>query len=336
MRRPQVVPPIPPVQPVRPDADLFLVSRSEPYLEALDRVRRYARHPRVPVLLEGESGTGKTLFARHLHVSSPRAHGPFTIVNLAALDDALAGSELFGHVAGAFTGAIRSRQGAFTAAHGGTLFLDEIGRSSRAVQAKLLNAVEDGRVPTLGADVAAHADVRIVAATSTALRRLVADDQFLLDLWMRLGGCVVRIPALRERAEDIPLLVARLVERAAAGHGYERPPRLDDALLECLATAAWPGNVRQLVMAVDAMLLHADGEARLTLAHCDASIFERASLPGRGGLADEVPSIPCDRLRLALAQESGNKTRAAHRLGVSRTTLYRWLNADTSRMALEG
>lgn len=326
-------PPSPPMRPPpaesRAPSDLFLLSREAAYLRVLDQVRRYARTATMPVVLEGESGTGKTLFARYLHACSPRAQQPFVTVNLAALDDSLAGSELFGHTTGAFTGAIRARRGSFALADRGTLFLDEIGRASGAVQGKLLHAVEDGVFRPLGADLESVLDVRCIAASSRPLRALVAEDRFLLDLWMRLGALTIRIPSLRERAADIPLLVMAFVGEASVHHGYAQPPTVDNDLMACLRQAPWPGNVRQLAMGVEAMLAMADGAARLTLAHCDPLLLERPKVGNTGPAESAAERAAPNQLRiqLALALERGNKARAARRLGIARGTLYRWLES---------
>ena len=217
-----------------------LIGASRPMRKLAASVRRLAPL-RLPALLRGESGTGKDLVARALHEESPRAGRPFVVLNAAAITRELAESELFGHERGAFTGAVRDRRGAFREAHGGTLFLDEIGAVPLEVQAKLLRAVEEGVVRPVGGEASAPVDVRLVVATCEPLEQMVAERRFRGDLYERLAVCVVQVPALRERIEDLPALVRHLLATSEMGDRKVAP----DAMA-ALRAHRWPGNVREL------------------------------------------------------------------------------------------
>jgi DNA-binding NtrC family response regulator len=217
-----------------------LVGGSPPMRALAERVRRLAPL-RLPVLLRGESGTGKDLVARAVHDESPRAAAPFVVLNAAAISRELAESELFGHRRGAFTGAIKDRRGAFREAEGGTLFLDEIGAVPLDLQAKLLRAVEEGAVRPVGAEAQVRVDVRLCAATCEPLEALVEAKRFRADLYERLAVCVVVVPPLRERTEDIPALTRHLLATSDLGG---RALTVD--ALAALRGHRWPGNVREL------------------------------------------------------------------------------------------
>ena len=197
------------------------------------------------VLLQGESGTGKELFARALHALSPRTDGPFVAINCAAIPEALLESELFGHEKGAFTGAATSRIGKFEQADGGTLMLDEIGELSPALQAKLLHVLQDAEFTRLGSNKRIQVDVRVVAATNRDLEQMMQAGTFREDLYYRLRVIELTVPALRERRDEIPMLVESFVARYA--RKYRRPaPRLSASLRELFQTYHWPGNIREL------------------------------------------------------------------------------------------
>jgi DNA-binding NtrC family response regulator len=291
------------------------------YLRVLEQVRRFARERSAPVLIEGETGTGKTGIARLLHSKSPRAAGPFEYVVLSALDDALANSELFGHVTGAFTDARSSRAGHFASAHGGTLFLDEIGKASRGVQRKLLHAIEYGEIRPLGADRDMRVDVRIIAAANTPLEESVMRDEFLPDLYARLGTFRIRLPPLRDRRADIPVLVEHYVAQHAPPCGYSgRPPDVDEELMHALRNADWPYNLRQLDSTVHRLLVEADGAPMMTLAHCRDNLEYLRGRPHKPG------SLTRGEIETAIADAGNNVSRAARALGIDRTTLHRKLN----------
>ena len=203
----------------------------------LARARLFARDRHATILLEGESGTGKTLLARYLHGVSPRATKPYQTVVLSTIEDTLAASELFGHVSGAYTDARHSRAGHFASANGGTLFLDEIGKASLAVQQRLLHVVEYGEFRPVGSDRDMRVDVRIIAATNLKLDDQVERQRFLPDLHARLSVFSLTMPSLRERRADIPILVEEAVARHALNAGYTAPPTVDDDLMAALQAA---------------------------------------------------------------------------------------------------
>src|ERR1043165_2677149 len=204
----------------------------------------YAADSSAPVLVHGESGTGKELVARAIHMHGSRAARPFVAVNCGAITETLLESELFGHVRGAFTGAIADRKGVFEQAHGGTVFLDEIGDTTPAMQVKLLRVLQDGEIRPVGANRVAHVDARVVAATYVDLDRCVSEGRFRQDLYYRLSVIVIRIPALRDRREDIPLLIEQFVRNAAGRTG--RDVVISPEAVAALTSFRWPGNVREL------------------------------------------------------------------------------------------
>jgi len=291
--------------------------RSNAYIHALARIARFARNYAVPLLIEGESGTGKTVLAREIHMLSPRAHRAFHSVALSSVDDSLVNSELFGHVAGAFTDARANRAGVFVSANGGTLFLDEIGKASPVVQHRLLHAVEAREVRPIGSDRDVPVDVRVVAATNVGLEQLVAEGRFLPDLYARLETFRVRIPSLRERRADIPVLVQEALDRHAPACGYKVAPSIDTDLMAALQHADWPNNLRQLDATVNRILIDAEGSPELSLTHC---VDDLAYL--------RIGPAPHDRLdeqEVAEAMRKGkNMSETAALLGVHRTTLYRF------------
>ncbi len=261
------------------------------------------------VLLTGASGTGKELFARALHQLSARGAGPFVAVNCAAIPEGLLESELFGHEKGAFTGAVRRRAGRFEQAAAGTLLLDEIGELTPPVQGKVLRVLEERSFERVGGRQTLTADVRLVAATNRDLAAMVEAGEFRSDLYYRLDVFPIALPALAERASDVPLLARHLLDRLAERHGRARL-QLDDEAAALLATGSWPGNVRQLANLLErAVILNESG--RLTAAEIEPLL---APAP-----ADDERQ----RVRQALADTGGDKRAAAERLGVSYRTLLR-------------
>lgn len=291
-------------------------------LRVLRAAERYAAKD-VVLLIEGETGTGKSLLAQHLHQCSPRAARPYHEVALSALDDALAASDLFGHREGAFTDAKQRRLGAFLVASGGTLFLDEIGKATLGVQRKLLVALETQRIRPLGADRDVPVDVRVIAASNIPLANLVAQDRFLFDLYARLEAFRIELPPLRERRADIPALVRHFVEKHAHRFAYpEGVPAVDSALLRALERADWPGNVRQLDGVMQRLLVDADGAPVLGLAHVADELRDLLEPKDR-----PAPGESTEPLQLP----DKNKSKAARMLGISRTTLYRRLAREQRR-----
>jgi transcriptional regulator with GAF, ATPase, and Fis domain len=227
--------------------------RDRGFCELLKTVATAAKGD-IPILIEGESGTGKELIARAVHLGSPRRDRAFVSVNCAALPHGLLESELFGHTRGAFTGAVRDRRGLFSSAHGGTIFLDEIGEMAPELQGALLRVLQSGEYRPVGSDEAAHADVRVVAATKRSLAEEVRAGRFREDLFFRLNGVHVRVPPLRERREDIPLLIGRFLEKFKVS-GEE--PALTDEARACLMAYDYPGNVRELETVIRRAVLFA-------------------------------------------------------------------------------
>jgi DNA-binding NtrC family response regulator len=297
---------------------------------AFDRLRRAARS-RAPVLIEGESGAGKELAARALHAASPRGGGPFVAVDCGALPESLAEAELFGCRRGAFSGAGESRPGLLEAADGGTLFLDEIGNLPPSVQAKLLRALQAGEVRPLGGTATRRVDLRVVAASNGDLAADVRAGRFRRDLYYRIAGIVVRLPALRDRREDIPHLTAALLTDLAAAE-KERPFEVTQAALEVLQRHDWPGNVRELRNVLASASALADGplihDRNLPRELCRVSPAERAG--GRDRLEADLAN-----LRAALRQTDGDKSAAARLLGWSRMRIYRLIQRAEARQMVE-
>jgi DNA-binding NtrC family response regulator len=279
------------------------------------------------VMITGESGTGKDLLARALHFASPRRSGPFVPVNCAAIPESLIESELFGHVRGAFTDAKQGKIGLFVAASHGTLFLDEIGEMLPSVQAKLLRVIEDKRVRPLGATTETTVDVRVIAATNADLEKAVADGRFRSDLFYRIAAVTLAVPPLRDRPEDIPLLVKHVLVRASAEAGRV-PPELDARTMEYLIRYRWPGNIRELQNAIQqavilcsgAQITRGDLPNRITGDHHSPTRFEE--LASRRMALDEVER---EYARAVLALVHGHRGEAAAILGVDRKTLTRKL-----------
>ena len=297
------------------------VGNHSSHLEALRSIEALAPFEHATVLIEGETGTGKTYVARFLHERSPRARAVFHAVILSTLDDNLASSDLFGHLSGSYTDARQNRPGHFVTANRGTLFLDEIGKASGAVQRKLLHAIEHREILPVGADRAVRLDVRLVTATNVPLETLVNQGVFLDDLAARLAPFRVRLPALRERRTDIPALVRQFVGLRAAICGHEhRPPRVRDDLMSALCRAEWPHNLRQLDGVMRRLLMEAamDGSGEISLKHCVGELaWLRAPRSKRG--------MPAPELVRARMEELGKKTKVAKSLEISRWTVDRYL-----------
>jgi len=297
-------------------AFMGIVGRSTAILRVQEQIKNAARSE-APVIVLGESGTGNELVAAAVHTLSRRADGPFIKVNCAALNEHLLESELFGHRRGAFTGAMRDREGRFEAASGGTIFLDEIGDMPAAMQAKLLRVLEGKEIERVGENTPVPIDVRLVSATNRALAALVAAGVFREDLLYRVNVIPITLPPLRERREDIPPLVAHFLARI--GVANERALlRVTPAALERLQSYGWPGNVRQLINALEYAAITCRGE-EIGVQDLPSNLAEPVCLQParrRGELSPEA-------IRGALAGEGGSRTRAARALGVSRVTLWK-------------
>lgn len=301
-----------------------LLGRS-PAMQGVFALIRQAAPGDVNVLITGESGTGKELVAKALHFNSPRADRPFVPINCAAVPASLLESELFGHVKGAFTGAVTTRRGLFREAHGGTLFLDEIGDMAPELQAKLLRAIEDRSIRPVGSDQPAPLDVRIVAATNQDLPARIRAGQFRDDLYYRLAVIPIQLPALRERKEDIPLLAEHFLGRAIATSG-KQVLGFTPETMTTLLRHPWPGNVRELENVVErAVTLTAGGTIApeallLDVSASPSAALALAQLPRRPTLQE----LTDEYVALVLQEAGGDKARAADLLGISKRTLYRW------------
>ena len=291
-----------------------LVGRSAAFQEALAGVQR-AAPAQIPVLLQGESGTGKELFARALHASSPRASGPLVVVDCTGLTETLLESELFGYEKGAFTGANQRKIGLAEAAHGGTLFLDEIGEVPLAMQVKLLRLIESGSFRPVGSLRTVHSDFRLISATHKPLKEMATAGSFREDLYYRISGFPIRLPSLRERFEDLPLLIETLLQRLAGSAA----PRVDEEAMTLLGLYRYPGNIRELRNILErARLLSDDGIIRAEHLPTELRADSPASAPRRSNT----------RLRdIAQALDSfeGSRSELARHLGLSERTLYRRL-----------
>ncbi|MEW6447980.1 MAG: sigma 54-interacting transcriptional regulator [Bacillota bacterium] len=308
-----------------------IIGRDHKMLEVFETIRNVAA-TNVPVLIQGETGTGKELVATAIHRESLRAAKPFLVVNCGALPEGTLESELFGHVKGAFTGAIRDKKGRFELANGGTLFLDEVGELSPATQVKLLRVLQEGTFERVGGEKTIKVDIRVISATNRDLREMAAQGKFREDLYYRLCVVPITLPPLRERRTDIPLLAEHFLKRYASQAGG-RHFSLSGPALSALLDYDWPGNIRQLQNAIQfAMVKCRDGE--IGLEHLPSEITAKYRNLLKGPLRGERPSGAAPTLKTklrtedvakALKETGGNKVKAAKVLGVGRATLYRFL-----------
>jgi DNA-binding NtrC family response regulator len=274
----------------------------------------------VPVLIEGETGTGKELVARAVHQRGARAAAPFLVQNCAALTEALLESELFGHVRGAFTGAERDRRGLFEEAAGGTVFLDEIAEAPPSVQARLLRVLQHEEVKPVGADRVRPVRARVLAASNRALETEVKSGRFRADLWYRLAVFPVRVPPLRHRMADLPALAAHFLARAEAHEG-RATGGLDGEALGALQAYCWPGNVRELENEIHRLVLSVGRGQRIRRHHLALRIREAGGLPIEEPLARILARVELALIRQRLQQQP-TKTAAARSLGITREGLY--------------
>ena len=307
------------------------VQSNNPTMEGIFEVLRRVAPTNISVLIEGQSGTGKELLARAIHYNSLRWDKPFKPVNCAGLTETLLESELFGHVKGAFTGAANDRKGLFEIADKGTLFLDEIGDMAMNSQAKLLRVIEDGIVIPVGSNKQTVVDVRIISATNQSLTKLIEEKRFRQDLYFRIKGVSISLPALRDRAEDIPELVDYFIKEAVTEVG-SKVTGITDAAQTILSNFDWPGNIRQLRNCIRTMVVMCDRN-KLDVADIPPEIAQRRQLPpfllsqesrGAAGLA----GLPLNELEKqaitdTLAKTKGNREKAAKILGIGERTLYR-------------
>jgi len=303
--------------------DRPIVAASSGMIEVLELIERAAEY-KATVLLTGESGTGKEVLARAIHAQSPRRDESFVAVNCGAIPEALLESELFGHAKGAFTGADRARRGLFTEADGGTLFLDEVGELPFSLQVKLLRVLQEEEVRPLGESKPRQVDVRVIAATARELESEVAAGRFREDLFYRLNVLRVEVPPLRERPEDIPLLVDHFL--ALFRDTLGKPVRgVADEALARLVAYRWPGNVRELENVIERAVILARGE-QLGLRELPANVVEiesAAAVAGGGDLSLKRArrAAESEMIRRALRETDGNRTHAARLLGISHRAL---------------
>lgn len=298
---------------------------------ALTRAARVIPHGNVTVLLTGETGTGKELFARAIHYNGPRAKQPFVDVNCTAIPDTLLESELFGHEAGAFTDARTAKPGLFELAHGGTLFLDEIGHLPLALQGKLLRVLEERTLRRVGGTRTIPFDVRVIAATHVQLRDAVARGEFREDLWYRLNVMPIELPPLRERPDDVVGLANAFVAKFANEYGMTPAPALTAAAQRALTDRSWPGNVRELRNVIERALLLSDG-IRLDAADLagDGVTVAAGSSFGELPWPASLSMLARGAATAMLQRCGGNKSETARRLGISRPRLQRLLDAQSS------
>ncbi|MGH7669086.1 MAG: sigma-54-dependent transcriptional regulator [Gemmatimonadaceae bacterium] len=302
------------------------VGTSKPWLEVL-RLAETVAPTESTVLIQGESGTGKEVVARYIHQLSMRTAGPFLSINCGALPEGLLESELFGHVKGAFTGAVKDKSGLFAAGATGTFFLDEIGETTPATQVKLLRVLQHREVIPVGATDAEPIDVRLVAATNRDLEEEIKAGRFRSDLYYRLNVILFHLPPLRQRTEDIPLLVDHFLGRIAVLRG-EVPKHLDEEAVDAAQAYAWPGNVRELENALERAAILTPGDT-ISVGALPERITQPRSEPLVASRTPPNPTLEAVErayIMWVLQSESGNKSRTAEVLGIDPSTLYRKLS----------
>ena len=304
-----------PLQP-SPESRHGLIGESEAIRKVLRAIEKAASNL-ATILITGESGTGKELVARAIHYRSPRASSPFVPINCGGIPESLLESELFGYIKGAFTGAVETRAGFFQTAEGGTIFLDEISETSLTMQVKLLRVLQDKEIFLVGARQSQKVDIRIIAATNKDLLALVKKDEFREDLYYRLNVITIDIPPLREREEDILLLVKNFSTKFSKEFG-KTLPRFSDKALQVLKSYDWPGNVRELENIIQRLIIMTEGDS--------IGIPDLPSLMRFSALQGVSPNrtlaeVEAEHIRIVLASVDGNKTRAGKILGITRKTL---------------
>jgi PAS domain S-box-containing protein len=297
-----------------------IIGQDSKILQVFKQIRDVAGYD-YPVHISGETGTGKELVANAVHAESRRSGAPFVPINCGALPEGLIESELFGHVKGAFSGAVRDKKGRFELAHGGTVFLDEVAELSNNMQVKLLRFLQEGRFERVGGEQTLGVDVRVISATNKQLKKEVEHNRFRDDLYYRLNVIPIHLPPLRERKTDIPLLIDHFLSDASARY-KRQPPRVASQSMALLLDYRWPGNVRELQNAV-----------QFAFVRCAGKIIQPEDLPlelreSESACARRGPARKLDpqTVRSALLRTGGNKAKAAKLMGVGRATLYRFLN----------
>ena len=306
-----------------------IVGKNEKMLRVYQQIRNVSRVS-FPVLVLGESGTGKELVAEAIHRLSTRREGPFVALNCGAIPDSLIESELFGYVRGAFTGAARDKKGKFELAHGGTIFLDEIGDISPMMQVKLLRVIETGMVERLGEICPSRVDVRIISATNKDLKKEIRQGRFREDLFYRISVIPIGLPPLRDRKDDIPLLIEHFLKDFQREFGTKKLS-LSGVTIDALLAYQWPGNIRELQNVLQYALVQANEEKKgiIELRDLPESILNQYApklYQGENTIRKRKKRLDEDSVRNALHQVKGNKVQASKILGVSRATLYRFLD----------
>jgi len=296
-----------------------------PFIEELKKTIARVAPEESRVLITGENGTGKELVARSIHESSPRKDGPFVAVNCAALPDDLIESELFGYEKGAFTGAVKAKPGRFEMADGGTLFLDEIAETSPKTQAKLLRAVEEGSFTRLGATKEIKSDVRLIAATNKKLKKLIEAGGFREDLYYRLAVLPIELAPLRERREDIPLLIEHFSNEFSLRRGRS-PKKFDKSAQKPLCAYSYPGNIRELANYIERVVIMSS-EDTINAAEIDRLLPHLAASDPKGTLKAASEQFEREYIRRTIDGAGGNMTRAAEILGLERSHLYKKMKA---------
>lgn len=305
-----------------------MIGQSRPIREVFTMIEKVAPTDST-VLITGESGTGKELIARALHYNSRRADGPFVVVNCGAIPEELLETELFGHVRGAFTGAVATKPGRFDMANHGTIFLDEIGEMTLKLQVKILRVLQERKYEPVGSGKTHETDVRVLAATNKDLEKAVASGQFREDLFWRLNVIPIHVPTLRSRRDDIPLLIQHFLEKTAA-HNKHGPVEISEEATKRMLVHDWPGNIRELENAVERMVVMKRG-GKIGLEDLPAAVVgqtatgrlaHRVEIP-EGGLSfkDTVAHFETELINKALEKSAGNRNKAAALLGLNRTTL---------------
>jgi len=297
-----------------------IIGRDSKMLDIFKQIQDVAGYD-FPVHLSGETGTGKELVANAIHAESRRAGAPFVPINCGALPDGLIETELFGHVKGAFSGAIRDKKGRFELADGGTVFLDEVAELSNTMQVKLLRFLQEGRFERVGGEHTLAVNTRVISATNKNLKKEVERNRFREDLFYRLNVIPIHLPSLRDRKTDIPLLIDHFLKDAAERYGRERLA-ISHQALSLMMDYRWPGNVRELQNAVQFAFVKCVGHV-IEIDHLPLELREAADVCGRRGPARK---LDLEAVRKALARTGGNKVKAAKLMGVGRATLYRFLN----------
>ncbi len=297
-----------------------IIGRDHQMLQVFQQIRDLSSYD-FPVHVYGETGTGKELVAEAIHEESRRGGGPFVPINCGALPEGLIESELFGHVKGAFTGAIRDKKGRFELAHGGTIFLDEVAELPRDLQVKLLRFLQTGKFDRVGGEKTVSVDVRIISATNKDLKNEVRKETFREDLFYRLNVIPIHLPPLRDRRNDIPLLIQHFLHQFGIDHDHKTQLAVSREALSQMMDYDWPGNVRQLQNALQFAIVKCNGKLILP-ADLPMELREVVCRPRRG----PNKKLDYDSVRAALEKTGGNKVKAAKLLGVGRATLYRFIN----------